>query len=170
MEDEGRTSLNKGNLLSGVLLVLVVIAIGLTLLFAGIFEDIQDLIILGTLFLVFTIFVFLCVFSTVIRPYIKSGKVADDENIGSNSHENVGFSQNENDLKSTIASFERIQIESDDQDDESIDGRRRAESIIVNLKSRANSAHSVQPSEGHPGNKKKRVSFFRDYSGNTMTS
>ncbi|XP_061182439.1 uncharacterized protein LOC133190767 [Saccostrea echinata] len=157
-DDLGRTPLNKWNLLSGVLLTLFVLGIGVTFLFIGIFEDIEDLVILGSIFLVFTIFVGICVFSTVIRPYIKSGRVEDEDFIRSYSHENVGFSRSDNDLKSTVASFERIQI-GNEQDDESIDGHRRAESVIVDVKSRVNSAHSLQrPVETY--GKKKRVTFY----------
>lgn len=161
MVEVERTPLNKGNLLSGTLLVLFVIGIGVTLLFIGVFEDIEDFIILGALFLTFSVLVFVCVFSTVIRPYIRSGKVADDDREKMYSHENIGFSQNENEAKSTAASFERIQIGNDDDDDSrSVGGQRRSESVIVDVKSRANSAYSLQALEETNGSKKKRVTFF----------
>lgn len=160
MVEEERTPLNKSNLLSGILLILFVLGIGVTLLFIGVFEDIEDFIILGTLFLVFSILVFGCVFFTVLRPYCRSGKVADDEHAKSYSHENIGFSRSEQDFKSTAASFERIKIDNDD-DCESVSGQRRSESVIVDLKSRAGSAHSLHlPEEPTGRNKKKRVSFF----------
>ena len=161
MVEVERTPLNKGNLLSGTLLVLFVIGIGVTLLFIGVFEDIEDFIILGALFLAFSVLVFVCVFSTVIRPYIRSGKVADDDREKMYSHENIGFSQNENEAKSTAASFERIQIGNDDDDDSrSVGGQRRSESVIVDVKSRANSAYSLQALEETNGSKEKRVTFF----------
>ena len=161
MVEVERTPLNKGNLLSGTLLVLFVIGIGVTLLFIGVFEDIEDFIILGALFLAFSVLVFVCVFSTVIRPYIRSSKVADDDREKMYSHENIGFSQNENEAKSTAASFERIQIGNDDDDDSrSVGGQRRSESVIVDVKSRANSAYSLQALEETNGSKKKRVTFF----------
>ena len=161
MVEVERTPLNKGNLLSGTLLVLFVIGIGVTLLFIGVFEDIEDFIILGALFLAFSVLVFVCVFSTVIRPYIRSSKVADDDREKVYSHENIGFSQNENEAKSTAASFERIQIGNDDDDDSrSVGGQRRSESVIVDVKSRANSAYSLQALEETNGSKKKRVTFF----------
>lgn len=161
MVEVERTPLNKGNLLSGTLLVLFVIGIGVTLLFIGVFEDIEDFIILGAIFLSFSVLVFVCVFSTVIRPYIRSGKVADDDREKMYSHENIGFSQNENEAKSTAASFERIQIGNDDDDDSrSVGGQRRSESVIVDVKSRANSAYSLQALEETNGSKKKRVTFF----------
>ena len=162
MVEVERTPLNKGNLLSGTLLVLFVIGIGVTLLFIGVFEDIEDFIILGALFLTFSVLVFVCVFSTVIRPYIRSGKVADDDREKVYSHENIGFSQNEIEAKSTAASFERIRIGNDDDDDDSqsVGGQRRSESVIVDVKSRANSAYSLQAPEETNGSKKKRVTFF----------
>lgn len=162
MVEVERTPLNKGNLLSGTLLVLFVIGIGVTLLFIGVFEDIEDFIILGALFLTFSVLVFVCVFSTVIRPYIRSGKVADDDREKVYSHENIGFSQNEIEAKSTAASFERIQIGNDDDDDDSrsVGGQRRSESVIVDVKSRAGSAYSLQAPEETNGSKKKRVTFF----------
>ena len=164
MVEVERTPLNKGNLLSGTILVLFVIGIGVTLLFIGVFEDIEDFIILGAIFLAFSVLVFVCVFSTVIRPYIRSGKVADDDREKVYSHENIGFSQNEIEAKSTAASFERIQIGNDDDDDDddsrSVGGQRRSESVIVDVKSRANSACSLQALEETNGSKKKRVTFF----------
>ena len=161
MVEVERTPLNKGNLLSGTLLVLFVIGIGVTLLFIGVFEDIEDFIILGAIFLSFSVLVFVCVFSTVIRPYIRSGKVADDDREKMYSHENIGFSQNENEAKSTAASFERIQIGNDDDDDSrSVGGQRRSESVIVDVKSRTNSSYSLQAPEETNGSKKKRVTFF----------
>ena len=161
MVEVERTPLNKGNLLSGTLLVLFVIGIGVTLLFIGVFEDIEDFIILGAIFLSFSVLVFVCVFSTVIRPYIRSGKVADDDREKMYSHENIGFSQNEIEAKSTAASFERIQIGNDDDDDSrSIGGQRRSESVIVDVKSRTNSSYSLQAPEETNGSKKKRVTFF----------
>ncbi|XP_078318636.1 uncharacterized protein LOC111121150 [Crassostrea virginica] len=162
MVEVERTPLNKGNLLSGTLLVLFVIGIGVTLLFIGVFEDIEDFIILGALFLAFSVLVFVCVFSTVIRPYIRSSKVADDDREKVYSHENIGFSQNEIEAKSTAASFERIRIGNDDDDDDSrsVGGQRRSESVIVDVKSRPSSAYSLQVPEETNGSKKKRVTFF----------
>lgn len=162
MVEGERTSLNKSNLLSGVLLIILVLGIGVTLVFIGVFEDIEDFIILGTLFLVFSILVFGCVFFTVLRPYCRSGRVADDEHAKTTSyHENIGFSRSEQDFKSTAASFERIKIDDNDDDCESVRGQRRSESVIVDLKSRASSAHSLQlPEEPTGSSKKKRVTFF----------
>lgn len=157
-DDLERIPLNKWNLLSGALLTLLVLGIGVTFLFIGIFEDIEDLVILGSIFLVFTVFVGICVFSTVIRPYIKSGRVEDEDFTRSYKHESVGFSRSDNDLKSTAASFERIRIDSE-EDGQSIHGQRRAESVIVDVKSRANSAHSLQPPTETYG-QKKRVTFY----------
>lgn len=152
--------LNKSNFLSGILFIFFVFGIGVIFLFIGVFEDIEDFVILGMFFLVFSIFVFGCVFFMVLCFYCRFGKVVDDEYVKLYFYENIGFFWSEQDFKLIVVLFECIRIENDD-DCEFVSGQRCLESVIVDFKLRVGSVYSLYLLEELFGrNKKKWVIFF----------
>ena len=135
------------------------LGLGTTLLVLGLVANIQDLTILGAIFLGFTVMLGTCTCVFIVRPIYNARKVAQSETYGSGV-ESVGFSGSEEDLERISSNFAKIKVEADESDSV-FSGERDAEKIIVDVKSRLGSAASgVRNSNMTPDRESRKISFM----------
>ncbi|KAK3091080.1 hypothetical protein FSP39_016985 [Pinctada imbricata] len=148
-------SSHKSNLVWGIALILILLSLGTILLIVGLTQDIQDLLILGSIFLAFFVLFVVCICSFIFRPIYNARKVQSAERDAA--VENVGFSGSDDELEKITNSFVKIRVGADDV--KSVTTETDADNVIVDVKSRASSATSAAKLSGSRPNSKS-VTFY----------